>query len=96
MVGIALRDAFQDGDGVLDRRLGHVDLAEAADQRRIALDMQAVFAVGGGADAAQRPGGQGGLQQVGRVHGAAGAAGADDGVHLVDEQDGAGSGCRSR
>ena len=41
----------------------------------------------GGADAAQAAGGELRLQDVGGVHGAAaGGAGADDGVYLVDEQ----------
>ena len=52
-----------------------------------------VFLVGGGADAAQLAGSQHRLQNVGRVHGpAAGGARADDGVDLVDAQDGSGNG----
>ena len=53
--------------------------------------MLAVFLIGGRADAAQRPRLERGLQQVGRIHGAArGGARADHRVDLVDEHDGAG------
>ena len=71
-------------------RLVDVDLLEAAHQRAVLLEVLAVFLVGGRADAAQRARLQRRLQQVGGVHGAAGGgAGADHGVDLVDEQDGA-------
>ena len=49
----------------------------------------AVFVIGGGADTAQMAFGEGGFEQVGGIHGAAGgAACADDGVDFVDKQDG--------
>ena len=49
----------------------------------------AVFFVSGCADAAQRAFCQGGLEQVGRIHGAAlGAARADNGVDFVNKQNG--------
>ena len=55
--------------------------------------MLAVFLVGGRTDAAQRAGGERRLEQIGSVHRAAGSgAGADHGVDLVDEHDGAGIG----
>ncbi len=83
--------AAQDLDRILDRRLVDVDLLEAADQRAILLEVIAIFLVRGRADAADVAAGERGLQQVGRVHGAAaGGAGADHGVDLVDEQDRAG------
>ena len=84
-------EALQDLDGVLDRRLLDVDLLEAAHERAVLLEVLAVFLVGGRADAAHGARLQRGLQQVGRVHGAArGGAGTDHGVDLVDEQDRAG------
>ena len=46
-----------------------------------------VLVDGGGADDLEVAPGQGGLEDVGRVGGALGGAGADDGVELVDEQD---------
>ena len=60
---------------------------EAALQGRVLLDVLAVFVERGGADAVQLAARQHGLQQVARVHGALGLAGADHGVQLVDEQD---------
>ena len=66
----------------------HLDFLEAARERRVALEGLAVLLPGGGADAAQGAVLEGRLEQVRGVHGAAaGAAGADHGVDLVDEQD---------
>ena len=79
--------AAQDRDGVLDRRLGDEDRLEPARQRGVLFDVLAVFVERGGADAMQFAARQRGLQQVGRVHRAVGLAGADQRVHLVDEQD---------
>ncbi len=77
----------QDLDGVLERGLVHVDLLEPAHQRAVLLEVVAELLVGGRADAAERAGGERRLQQVRRVHrAAAGRAGADHGVDLVDEQ----------
>ncbi len=80
-------EALQDLDGVLDGRLRHVNLLEAAHQRAVFFKVVAVFLVGGRADALQRAGSQSRLQQVGGIHGAAGGgARADHGVDFVDEQ----------
>ena len=86
---VARLQATQDAAGVVHRRLVDVDLLEAARQGPVLLDVVLVLLVGGRADAADGAVLQGRLEQVGGVHGAAaGGAGADDGVHLVDEQDG--------
>ena len=70
--------------------LDHVDLLEATRERVILLEDAAVFLVGGRADAAQLAVGEHGLDEVGGIHDAARSrAGADDGVDLVDEEDGA-------
>src|SRR6185437_9967501 len=70
-------------------RLDHVDLLEAPRQRAILLEHAAKFLERGGADAAQLARRQRRLDQVGRVHGAARRrTGTDDGVDLIDEQDG--------
>ena len=68
---------------------GLVDLhhLEAAGERRVLLDVLLVFGPGGGGDGAQLAARQRRLEQVGRVAGAGGAAGADQRVRLVDEQD---------
>ena len=79
--------AAQDRDGVLDRRLGDEYRLEAPRQRGVLLDVLLVFVERGGADAMQLAARQRRLEQVGGVHGAVGLAGADQRVHLVDEQD---------
>ena len=81
--------ALEDRNRVFHRRLVDVDLLEPAHQRAVLLEMLAVFLVGRRAHAADRAGRQRRLEQVGRVHRAAGGgAGADHGVDFVDEQDG--------
>ena len=79
--------AAQDRDGVLDRRLGDEDRLEPPRQRRVLFDVLAIFVQRGRADAMQFAARQRGLQQIGRIHRAVGLAGADQRVHLVDEQD---------
>ena len=82
--------AHEDVDGLRHRGLDHVDLLEAARQRVILLEDAAVFLVGGRADAAQLAVGEHRLDEIGGIHDAARRrAGADDGVDLVDEEDGA-------
>ncbi len=49
--------------------------------------MFAIFVERGGADAVQLAAGERRLEQVRGIHGAIGLAGADQGMHLVDEQD---------
>ena len=50
---VALLEALQDLDRLLDRGLVHLDLLEAAGQRAVALEGCLVLLVGGRADAAQ-------------------------------------------
>ena len=69
------------------RRLAHEDRLEPARQGGVLFHMLAVFIQGGRAHAVQFAPRQGGLEQVGGVHRAVRLAGADQGVHLVDEQD---------
>ena len=59
---------------------------EAPLEGRVLLDVLAVLVEGGGADAVELPSRQGWLEHVAGVHRALGLAGADDGVHLVDEE----------
>ncbi len=84
---VALLQAAQDGDGVLQRRLVHQHRLEPALQRLVLLDVLAVFVQRGGAHAAKLAPRQRRLQHVGRVHRPLGPAGAHQGVQLVDEQD---------
>ena len=84
---VALLEAAQDRDRVLDRGLADEHGLEAALQRRVLLDVLAVLVQRGRADRAQLAARQHRLEQVGRVDGALGAARADDRVQLVDEED---------
>ena len=84
---VALAQAAQDRDRVLDRRLVDQHRLEAALERGVLLDVLAVLVERGGADAVQLAARQHGLEQVAGVHRALGRAGADDGVQLVDEED---------
>ena len=84
---VALAQAAQDRDGVLDRRLVDEDRLEAPLQRRVLLDVLAVLVERRRADGVQLAAGEHRLEQVGRVHRAFGRARADDRVQLVDEQD---------
>ena len=84
-------EAFEDLDRIGDGRLVHVDLLEPAHQRPVLLEVLPVFLVGGRADAAERAGLQRWLEQVRSIHRSARrGAGADHGVDLIDEHDGAG------
>ena len=69
------------------RRLADEDRLEAALERRVLLDVLAVLVERGGADHAQLAARQHRLEHVAGVHRALGRAGADDRVHLVDEDD---------
>ena len=55
---VALLEAAEDGDGVLDRRLADEHLLEAALEGGVLLDVLAVLVEGGGADHAQLAAGQ--------------------------------------
>ena len=84
---VLLLEAAQDRHRVLDRRLVDEHRLEAAGKCCVLLDMLAVLVERGGADAVQLAARQRRLQQVRRVHRAVRLAGADQRVHLVDEQD---------
>ena len=84
---VALLQAAQDRDRVLDRRLAHVDLLEAALERGVLLDVLAELVERGRADHAQLAARQHRLDHVAGVDRAFRAAGADDRVELVDEGD---------
>ncbi len=84
---VLLFQAAQDRDRVLDAGLIDHDRLEAPLQRRILLDVLAVFVERRRADHVQLAAREHRLEQVARVHRAFGLARADDGVQLVDEQD---------
>ena len=80
-------DAAHHQDGLLLARLGDLHDLEATRQRRILLDVLLVLGPGRRGDRAQRAARQRRLEQVGGVAGALRAAGANQRVRLVDEQD---------
>ncbi|CDE06267.1 putative uncharacterized protein [Anaerotruncus sp. CAG:390] len=84
---ISLLEPAEDRDGVLHRGLGYHNGLKTAFERRIGLDIFAVFVKRRGADAVDLTARQHGLEDVARVHRAVGLAGADDGVDLIYEQD---------
>ena len=83
---VALADALEDLDRLFDARLLDQDGLEAALEGGVALDVLAVVVQRGCADALQLAAGQRGLEDVRGVDSAFGGAGADEHVHLVDEQ----------
>ena len=84
---VALLEAAQDGDRVLDGRLSDHHGLEAALERCVLLDVLAVFVERGRTDAVQLAACEHRLEQVACIHAALGLARADDRVELVDEQD---------
>ena len=84
---VALADAHQDRDRLLERGLFDHDRLEAALQGGVALDVLAVLVQRGGADALQLAAGERRLEDVRGVDRAFGRAGADERMQLVDEQD---------
>ena len=65
----------------------HDDRLEAALERGVFLDVLAVLVERGGADALDFAAGERGLEDVAGVNGAFRAAGADERVQLVNEED---------
>ena len=79
---------MQDVDGLLERRLLDHDRLEAALQGGVALDVLAVLVERGRADALELAAGERRLEDVGGIDGAFGGAGPDEGMQLIDEEDG--------
>ena len=84
----ALADAEEDVHRLLEGGLLDHDRLEAALEGGVLLDVLAELVERGGADALQLAARQRRLQDVGRVDGALGSAGAHERVQLVDEEDG--------
>ena len=84
---VALADALEDLDRLLEGRLLDHDRLEAALEGRVALDVLAVLVEGRRADALELAAGERRLEDVGGVDRALGRAGPDERVQLVDEED---------
>ena len=80
-------DALENLHRVVDGGLLHDDGLEAALQGGILLNVLAVLGEGGGADHLDLPPAQGGLEDIGGVHGALRVPRAHNGVDLVDDKD---------
>src|SRR5208337_2005732 len=76
----------QNSDRVLDVRFAHENDLEAAFERRIFLNVLAIFVERGRSNGAQLSASQRRLQHVGGVDGAFGRARSDQRVQLVDEK----------
>ena len=87
MLLVAVLEAAQDRDRVLNVRLGDEDRLEPPRQRRVLLDVLLVLVERRRADAVQLAARQRRFEQVRGVHGAVRLAGTDQRVHLVDEED---------
>ena len=83
---VALPQAAQHADGVLDRGLRDEHGLKAALERRVLLDVLAVLVEGRGPDRVQLAAREHRLQHVGRVDRALRGAGSHHRVQLVDEQ----------
>ena len=83
---VALAQAAQDRDRVLDARLIDQDRLEAPLERGVLFDVLAVLVERRRADHVQLAARQHRLEQVAGVHRAFGPARADDVVQLVDEE----------
>ncbi len=79
--------AAQHVNGLVFVGLFHFDHLEAAGEGGVLLEVLLVFGPGSGSDGAQLATGQGRLEQVGGIVLPGLAAGADQGVGFVDEQD---------
>ena len=84
----ALADAEEDLHRLLEGGLLDHDRLEATLEGGVLLDVLAELVERGGADALQLAARQRRLEDVGRVDGALGGAGAHERVQLVDEEDG--------
>ena len=93
---VALAQAAQDRDRVFDAGLVDEDRLKAPLERGVLLDVLAVLVERRRADHVQFAAREHRLEQVAGVHRTLGLAGADDVVHLVDEQQHAALGLLAR
>ena len=91
MILVAVFEALQDFNRLVHRRFVHFHGLETAVQGGILFNVPLVFVERGGPYHLELSAGQGRLENVGGVHGAAARAGAHQHMHLVHEQDGLGA-----
>ena len=78
--------APKDGDGLVDGGGVNPDGLKTALEGGVLLDVFAVLVHGGGTDALEFAAGEGGLDDIGGIHGTFGGAGPHEGVELIDEK----------
>ena len=83
---IVMRNAPQNGDSLVNARLGHGHGLEAALQRGVLFDIFAVLGEGRCADDLNFPAGKRRLKDVRRAHGALRVARAHEIMHLVNDE----------
>ena len=83
---VTLLKTTQDGDGGFDRRLGHEHGLKTAFERRVFLNVLAVFVQRGGAHAAEFAARELRLHDVGGIAGTFGGTGTNERVQLINEQ----------
>ena len=81
-----LLQSFQNGNGLLHRRLLHGNRLESPLESGVLLDIFAVFLAGGGSDQLKLPSGQERLYYIGSIDGAFCAAGANHRMNLIHKQ----------
>ena len=88
MVNLVLvTESTQNGNGVLDSRLGAENLLEPSFKGGILFYIFAVFVKGCGSDYVHVAAGKSRLKEVSRIHASFRSTCADNRVELVDEQD---------
>ena len=84
---VVMLDAAHHGQRISDAGFLHPHGLEPALQRLVLLDILAVLVEGGGTDDLDLAAGEGGLQDIARIHGTLALTGRGNGVDLVNEQD---------
>ena len=84
---VVVLDAAHHGQRISNAGFLHPHGLEPALQRLVLLDILAVLVEGGGTDDLDLAAGEGGLQDVARIHGTLALTGGGNGVDLVNEQD---------
>ena len=84
---ILLFQTAQNGDGILNGRLGNQHGLETTSKRRVLFDIFAVLIQGCCPNGTQLTAGKCRLQNVACIHGTLGGTGAHNGMQLVNEED---------
>ena len=86
MLLILWSKTFDDGNGVIDRRLTDVDGLETTLERRILFDVLTVFIYRRRTDALQLSAGEGWLQEIGCIQRSLSGSCTNDGMEFINKQ----------